>query len=307
MTRLKVNQPIVILLICATVVCCGRERQGLRTSGPAGLESVAIGIHSDSPVQTELLSDVAIVQPGEVFKLGVLLTMKPGWYVHWINPGESGEAISIDFNLPARFEVGALRWPVPLQFEQPDGTVGYGYKDEVLIHAEVRASNRDVDDGEVWPLAADVRWLACEQECVPGHSTLQLSLPGSISGTRLVDLINAPRVEAWLPRLPLAAGSSLAPFTVTVSRLSSSDFVLMLTWRSVANNVQWFPVSATAAAAPVSSLHRAGQRTRIELSAPTGHTTSDLQVIGGVVAYTNASGERQAAELSVAVNELSQP
>ena len=85
MTRLKVNQPIVILLICATVVCCGRERQGPRTSGPADLESVATGIHSDSPVQTEFLSDVAIVQPGEVFKLGVLLTMEPGWYVHWLS------------------------------------------------------------------------------------------------------------------------------------------------------------------------------------------------------------------------------
>ena len=271
------------------------------------MESVATGVHPDVPVQAELLSDVAIVQPGEVFKLGVLLTMQPGWYVHWINPGGSGEAISIDFNLPSRFEVGPLRWPIPIQFEQPDGSVGYGYQDEVLIHAEIRASNRDVDDGEIWPLAADVRWLACEHECVPGRSTLQVSLPGSISGTRLVDLINAPRVEAWLPRIPVTAGSPLAPFTATVSRLRSSDFVVLLTWQSMPSNVQWFPAPATAAAAPMSSLQRSGRRTRIELTAPTNDADSGLRVIAGVVAYTDASGERHAAELSVAVNELSEP
>jgi len=305
-TRLVVNQPVVILLICATAVCCGRERQGSAASGSAPAEPVAAGMHPGSPVQAELLSDVAIVQPGEVFKLGVLLTMEPGWYVHWINPGGSGEAISIDFKLPSRFEVGPLRWPIPLQFEQPDGTVGYGYQNEVLIHAEVRASNRDVDDGEIWPLSADVRWLACEHECVPGRSTLQVSLPGSISGTRLVDLINAPRVEKWLPRVPVASGSPLAPFTATVSGLRSLDFVVSLTWQSMPSNVQWFPAPATAAATPVSSLHTSGRRTQIELSAPTSDTHSGLRVIDGVVAYTDASGERRAAELSVAVNGLSE-
>ncbi|MCS5670634.1 MAG: hypothetical protein NZ577_02130, partial [Vicinamibacterales bacterium] len=61
MTRLPVNSPIVTLLICATTLCCGGERQGPRASGSSHMESVATGVHPDVPVQAELLSDVAIV------------------------------------------------------------------------------------------------------------------------------------------------------------------------------------------------------------------------------------------------------
>ena len=301
------------MLVWATAVRCGTNPSAPETSGSATAtgeprtETAAVISRLGSPVRAELISDIAIVQPGEIFRLGVLLTLQPGWYVHWANPGGSGEPVSVDLRLPSGFEAGSLRWPIPVQFEQPNGTIGYGYQDEVLLYAEVRASNRDVDDGEMWLLMADVRWLACERECVPGHSTLELSLPGSISGTRLVDLVNAPRVEAWLSRVPVDAGSPSTPFTATLSRGGPEEIVLLLSWRLAPSNVQWFPSSTTADAVPISDLDGTGRRTRIVLLAPTVDDAFDLRIIDGVVAYTDAAGERHAAELSVAVDGLSKP
>jgi thiol:disulfide interchange protein DsbD len=260
------------------------------------------------PVRVELVSDIAIVQPGDPFRIGVLFTLEPGWHVHWANPGGSGEPVAIDFRLPERFEVGPLQWPVPVRFTQPDGRVGYGYRDEVLIYADGRASNRDVDDGEMWPLAAEARWLACAAECARGRVTLTLPLPGSISGTRLVDLINAPRIDAWARRRPLPYASAALPFTAA-SAPEAAGFVVSLSWRTPATDVEWFPFEDTSAVFPMSDVGGSRRRTRIALSPTAGHTETELPLsaIRGVVAYTDAAGERRGAELFLPLDRHAAP
>ena len=74
-----------------------------------------------SPVRAELLADVEIIQPGVLFRLGVLLVMQPGWHVHWTNPGASGEPTEIVLRLPDGFTAGPLQWPTPTLVMQPDG------------------------------------------------------------------------------------------------------------------------------------------------------------------------------------------
>ncbi|HAK56033.1 MAG TPA: hypothetical protein DCP38_11215 [Acidobacteria bacterium] len=260
------------------------------------------------PVRAELISDIAIVQPGDAFRIGVLFTLEPGWHVHWANPGGSGEPVAIDFRLPERFEVGPLQWPVPVRFTQPDGRVGYGYRDEVLIYAEGRASNRDVDDGETWPLAAEARWLACAAECAPDRATLTLALPGSISGTRLVDLVNAPRIDAWARRLPLPSGSAVLPFTAA-SAPEAAGFVVSLSWRTPAAGVEWFPFEATSAVFPTSDVGGSTRRTRIALIPPASRTDTGrtLAAIRGVVAYTDVAGERRGAEVFLPLDRHAGP
>jgi DsbC/DsbD-like thiol-disulfide interchange protein len=260
------------------------------------------------PVRAELISDIAIVQPGDAFRIGVLFTLEPGWHVHWQNPGGSGAPVAIDFRLPERFEIGPLQWPVPVRFTQPDGGVGYGYRDEVLIYADGRASNRDVDDGETWPFAAEARWLACAVECAADRVTLTLALPGSISGTRLVDLINAPRIDAWARRLPLGSGSSVLPFTAA-SVQEAAGLVVSLAWRTPATGVEWFPFEETSAIFPMSDVGGSRRRTRIALLPTEGHAETErpLSAIRGVVAYTDVAGERRGAEVFVPLDRHAAP
>ena len=184
--------------------------------------------------------------------------------------------------------------------------MGYGYRDEVVLLSDVRPSNRDVDDGEIWPLRAVVSWVACAHECVPGRAELALALPGSISGTRLVDLVNAPRVEAWARRMPIDAHSSASPFVASAMRGEGENFVLLLSWASPPAEVDWFPSLDTAAAVGAGVVTRDGQTTHIAL-APPRPGAAPPDTIVGVVAYTTAAGERLAVTLRVGLDRPTKP
>jgi len=126
-------------------------------------------------VQAELVADVASVAPGTPFRLGVRLRMSPGWHVNWINPGDAGLAPGIAWKLPDGFKGGVVQWPLPSRI--PTGPLAiFGYGNEVLLMTDVRPP-ADLAPGGNIDLGADVSWLACAEECIPGSATLRLQLP----------------------------------------------------------------------------------------------------------------------------------
>src|SRR5687768_5109224 len=92
-------------------------------------------------VKAELLADVSAVKPGEEFTIGVLLKIKPKWHVYWKYPGDAGLPTTVKWTLPgsATAPQPETRLPFPVRFDQAGNVVGYGYKDEVLLTARVRA------------------------------------------------------------------------------------------------------------------------------------------------------------------------
>ena len=188
---------VIGIAVVAWVVGASGEPE---SAAPTEPKPVLLAEVTDSapPVLAELLSDVEIIQPGNVFRLGVRLTMQPGWHV--VAPGDTA-ATTVDFHLPDRYRVGPARWPAPVPFTQPDGTMASGYRDRVVMYREVRASNLDPDHD--WHLSARVAWLACQDACEPGETTVDLWLPASISGTRLQHWRNIRLFDEWSPRLVL--------------------------------------------------------------------------------------------------------
>src|SRR5437879_2826474 len=67
-------------------------------------------------VKPQLLADTSAVQPGKAFRVGLLLRIAPNWHVYWKNPGDSGQAVSATFDLPAGFKASDLQFPVPTKF-----------------------------------------------------------------------------------------------------------------------------------------------------------------------------------------------
>jgi thiol:disulfide interchange protein DsbD len=126
-------------------------------------------------VRAELISDVASMQPGSTFRLGVHLTMKEGWHVNWTNPGDAGLAPSIKWNLPPGLKASILSWPLPARIMTGPLAI-FGYAGEVLLICDVRVP-ADFPAGGNVELAADVSWLACADECVPGSGSVHLTLP----------------------------------------------------------------------------------------------------------------------------------
>jgi DsbC/DsbD-like thiol-disulfide interchange protein len=191
------------------------------------------------PVEVRLLADAASLEPGASFVAGVLFDLEPGWHVYWRNPGEAGLSTAVEIRAPAGLEVGPLRWPLPVAFDQAEGIPGYGYEGGVLLTREVRVPASWRADGSPASLSAEVSWLACRKVCVAGSASLALELPQRASAAEAA----AKRVASWEDRLPTAdapplrmtPGAGLAPGE------RAGEVTAWLDWGGPAPEVEWFP------------------------------------------------------------------
>ena len=72
---------------------------------------------------------------------------------------------------------GGILWPYPQRI-QTKTLVNYGYENEVLLPISL-APLSDIKLGSRVTFRANVKWLACREECVPGKTPVELVLPVS--------------------------------------------------------------------------------------------------------------------------------
>lgn len=154
--------------------------------------------------QARLLLSHEMAQPGQRVQAGVLLAMPQGWHTYWRNPGDSGGATRIQWQLPPGIEAGAIQWPPPEKYTDSDLTT-YVYHDEVLLLVPLAISS-NAPSGEV-VIKAKVSWLECEKLCLPGGASVEASL---IIGNEIRLSESAPVIATWEARLP-QPGTGLAP------------------------------------------------------------------------------------------------
>jgi DsbC/DsbD-like thiol-disulfide interchange protein len=124
--------------------------------------------------RAELIPEALEVQAGRPFQVGVHFVIDRGWHVNWRNPGDAGLAPSVKWDLPPGFTAGPIEWPAPELILEPS-LAGYGYRDEVLLPVTITPPAQ-LGPGRSAVLRADVNWLECNDVCVPGKATLQLTL-----------------------------------------------------------------------------------------------------------------------------------
>lgn len=132
-------------------------------------------------VKAELIADTTAVVPGRPFTVGLLLRMVPHWHTYWKFSGDAGLPTEIKWDQPAGFQIGEIRWPIPLKLKDPGDIETYGYEDEVLLFQIITPPSR-LDESHI-KLSAEVSWLVCERLCIPGSAKLDLSLPVSASAS----------------------------------------------------------------------------------------------------------------------------
>ncbi len=124
--------------------------------------------------QVELLMDENAIQPGQPFWIGLHMDMDDEWQTYWKNPGDSGLATTIQWELPEGFEADAIHWPYPMRMDYPELT-SYGYEDEVILLNKITPPE-DLKVGSQQTIKAHVTWLACGNICIPGKADLSLEL-----------------------------------------------------------------------------------------------------------------------------------
>src|SRR3954471_22093875 len=112
--------------------------------------------------------------PGGEVELAIHMRTNPGWHGYWLNPGDAGLPMDVQWHLPKGFAGGPLRYPVPRRLTVA-GLMNYVYERDyaVLVRLKVPAGAQGIV-----PIRADARWLACtDRICVPEQGQLALDLP----------------------------------------------------------------------------------------------------------------------------------
>lgn len=138
------------------------------------LSAGAQGVSSEH-VRAEWMAEDSHVQPGTPFVLGLKLSHALHWHTYWINPGESGLATSVQWDLPDGFTAGPLAWPTP-QWMTLMGLTSFGYDAEIMALVEITPP-ASLTPGEPVRLAGELMWLECADLCVPGGGPFALTLP----------------------------------------------------------------------------------------------------------------------------------
>ncbi|HVZ79758.1 MAG TPA: protein-disulfide reductase DsbD domain-containing protein [bacterium] len=127
-----------------------------------------------SHVKVEMLTEQTSVQSGGSVTLGFHFRMQKGWHLYWQNPGDSGQAPSIIWTLPDGFTAGDILWPAPQRLTLPN-LADYGYTNEVVLMVPIQSPPK-LKSGRFVRFSAKVRWLVCNEICIPGDMNFNARL-----------------------------------------------------------------------------------------------------------------------------------
>lgn len=112
--------------------------------------------------QVRLISAVTATGDLQKIPFGIAITLKDGWKTYWRSPGDAGFAPTIDIAGSVNVAAAELSYPVPHRFEL-FGLQTFGYGGEIVYPLSVTPQQ----PGAAVTLKARLRYLVCEQVCIP--------------------------------------------------------------------------------------------------------------------------------------------
>ena len=123
--------------------------------------------------EAELVAEQAAIQPGVPFWVGLRMKRDTDWHTYWRFAG-TGNPTTIDWDLPAGFTASGIHWPTPHVYDT-DGYITIGYEGENVVLTQITPPAK-IEATSV-RLKANVNWLECKVQCIPGKADLTLELP----------------------------------------------------------------------------------------------------------------------------------
>jgi len=151
-------------------------------------------------ITPELIAESAVA-PGGKITLAVLMRPSPGWHGYWINPGDAGQPLMVEWSLPKGASVGALQFPVPGTL-LVSGLMNHVYEHDYAVLAELKVP-ATAAPGSTIQVNGKARWLACTDKiCVPEDADLALTVTVGQPAQR------DARFDGWRAALPAPLGSA---------------------------------------------------------------------------------------------------
>lgn len=149
-------------------------------------------------IAPRLVAESATPAPGGTSAIALTMTPAKGWHGYWINGGDAGFGLKVEWNAPEGVRVDAFRYPVP------EALVLFGMMNHVYEHPYALLADVHVDKG-IAPgtdltLSGVADWLACtDKVCVPERAVISVALK---AGNGAVPAASRARFDTWRARLP---------------------------------------------------------------------------------------------------------
>jgi thiol:disulfide interchange protein DsbD len=186
--------------------------------------------------QVSLVLAAETAKPGDTVLAAVPLRMDRGWHTYWKNPGGSGMATTVDWELPKGVTAGDIQWPVPEKLPDEDLTT-YVYKDKAVLLVPLKLAP-DLKPGPL-ELKAKVAWLECEVSCVPGSANVKAVLN---LGAETKPAKDASLFAAWQQKLPkISAGLDAHAWWESAAVKDLRPLILEWNTAAAASGADFFP------------------------------------------------------------------
>jgi thiol:disulfide interchange protein/DsbC/DsbD-like thiol-disulfide interchange protein len=158
--------------------------------GPARAQSTHI--------QPKLVAESAAPAPGGATTLALTMAPDAGWHGYWINGGDAGFGLSIEWNAPEGVTVAPFRYPVPEPLVL-FGMMNHVYEHPYALLADVRI-DKSVAPGTDLTLSGVANWLACtDKVCVPERAVVSVALKAADGS---VAAASRSRFDGWRALIP---------------------------------------------------------------------------------------------------------
>jgi thiol:disulfide interchange protein DsbD len=164
------------------------------------------GVDDVAPkVAARLIAEQASAKPGGSITVALEQVIHPGWHTYWVNPGDVGQATTVEWSLPSGgkdggWKAGDWQWPTPQRLAVAT-FMDYGYEGKATLLATV-AVPADARPGETVALKGTAHFLVCQQVCVPEDDALTLNMK---IGDGALDPANAKDFAAARAALPVTS------------------------------------------------------------------------------------------------------
>ena len=233
------------------------------------------------------------LEGGETVQLVIEQIIRPHWHTYWKNPGDSGAAMRVRWDLPEGFQASEFKWPTPQKM--PVGPLtNYGYGDRVLILQELQIPE-DVSQDEInIPVSYDI--LVCDEICIPETVDTVISF-------NHVGAVNTGVLDEALAQLPMVPDG----WESSISRMDENTVLNVTTDISEADlsayEIEFFPLQyglVQNAAQPEVTV----EGSEIILKQAKGDfNIEQIEDKGGILVLENEAGERKGYILDPAIKK----
>jgi DsbC/DsbD-like thiol-disulfide interchange protein/cytochrome c biogenesis protein CcdA len=150
-------------------------------------------------VRASIEAETTTPAPGDTVTVAIVMDPKPGWHDYWLNPGDAGTPLELEWQLPTGVTAGPIRAPVP-ETLIVGGFMNHIYEDghAFLVDLKIPDTARV---GDRLDIKVDARWSACtDMICVPEGGSL--SVPLAIGNGAMSERKRA-RFDIWRAALPV--------------------------------------------------------------------------------------------------------